>query len=184
MLFCKTSQTSLLYKSLAYSLALFIFGLWQVSLAEYLLVLRALFPLLLQMARCTVGIASTVCTRRWATTRTNGNGHSVYLIPCFCGLWLPAGTVSELSVCGFKNTCFRYVNLNLCCNNFIFWTPMYSTVIANFIYHVTVAAKSVRSWLECWLVGNPSWFHGISGCTGLSLVNYLPRWKIFLLNLV
>jgi hypothetical protein len=162
----------------------FISGLWQVSLAEYLLVLRALFPLLLQMVRCIMGIASTVYTRRWATTRTNDNGHSVYLIPCFCGLWLPAGTIYELIVCGFKTTCFRYVNLNLCCNNFLFWTPMYSTLVANFMYHVKVAARSVRSWLKCWLVGNPSWFHGISDCTSLSLVNYLLRWKIFLLNLV
>jgi hypothetical protein len=162
MLFCKTSQASPLYKSLACSLVSFISGLWWVSLAEYLLVLRALFPLLLQMVRCTMGIASTVCTRRWATTRTNGNGHSVHLIPCFCGRWLPVGTVSKLSVCGFKTTCFRYVNLNACCNNFMFWTLMYSTVVANYMYYVTVAAKSVRSWLECWLVGNPSWFHGIS----------------------
>jgi hypothetical protein len=183
MLFCKTSQASPLYKSLACSLVSFISGLWRVSLAEYLLVLRALFPLL-QMVRCTMGIASTVSTRRWTITRTKSNGHSVYLIPCFCGLWLSAGTISELSVCGFKTTCFRYVNLNSCCNNFMFWTPMYSTVIANFMYHVVVAAKSVRSWLECWLVGNPSWFHGISGCTGLSLVNYLSRRKIFLINLV
>jgi hypothetical protein len=148
------------------------------------LVLRALFPLLLHMARCTIGIASTVCTRRWATTRTNDNGHSVYLIPCFFGLWQPAGTVSELSVCGFKTICFRYIDLNLGCNNFSFWTSMYSTVVVNFMYHVTVAAKSVWSWLEYWLVENPSWFHGISGCTGWSLVNYLIRWKIFLLNLI
>jgi hypothetical protein len=78
------------------------FWFWRVSLAEYLLVLRALFPLLLQMARCTMVIASTVCIRRWATTRTKGKGHSVHLILCFCGLWLPAGTVTELSVCGLK----------------------------------------------------------------------------------
>jgi hypothetical protein len=148
MLFCKTSQASLLYKSLAYSLMSFISGLWRVSLAGYLLVLRALFPLLLQMVRCTMGIASTVCIRRWATIRTKGNSHSVRLISCFCGLWLPAGTVSELSVCGFKTTCFRYIKLNSCCNSFLFWTPMYSTLVANFMYHVTVAAKSVRSWLD------------------------------------
>jgi hypothetical protein len=184
MLFCKTSQASPLYKSLAYYLVSFISGFWWVSLAEYLLVLRALFPLLLQMVRYTIGIASTVCIRRWATTRTNGNGHSVHLIPCFCGLWLPASTVSELSVCGLKTTYFRYVNLNLGCNNFLLWTPMYLTLVANFMYHVKVAARSVRSWLKCWLVGNPSRFHGISDYTGLSLVNYLLQWKIFLLNLV
>jgi hypothetical protein len=184
MLFCKTSQASPLYKSLAYSLVSFISSFWRVSLAEYLLILRALFPLLLQMVRCTMGIASTVCTWRWAITRTNGNGHSVHLILCFCGLWLPASTVSELSVCGLKTTCFRYVNLNLGCNNFLLWTLMYSTLVVNFMYHMKVAARSVRYWLKCWLVGNPSWFHEISDCTGLSLVNYLLRWKIFLLNLI
>jgi hypothetical protein len=71
----------------------------RVSLAEYLLVLRALFPLLLQMAKCTTVIALTICTRRWATTRTKGNGHFVSLTWCFCWRWLPAGTVSEQNVC-------------------------------------------------------------------------------------
>jgi hypothetical protein len=51
-----------LKESLAYSLVLFYFSLRQVSLAEYFLVLRALFPLLLQMVRCTTVIASTVRT--------------------------------------------------------------------------------------------------------------------------
>jgi hypothetical protein len=45
MLFCKTGQASPLYKSLAYSFVSFIFGLRRVSLAEYLLVLRVLSPL-------------------------------------------------------------------------------------------------------------------------------------------
>jgi hypothetical protein len=78
------------------------FWFWRVSLAEYLLVLRALFSLLLQMARCTMVIASTVCIRRWVITRTKGKGHSVHLILRFCGLWLLASTVTELSVCGLK----------------------------------------------------------------------------------
>jgi hypothetical protein len=96
------SQANPLYKDLAYTLVSFISGFWRVSLAEYLLVLGALFPLLLQMVRCTIVIASTVCIRRWATTRTKGNGHSARLISCFCGQWLPAGTITELSVCGLK----------------------------------------------------------------------------------
>ena len=50
----------------------FYFGLRRVSLAEYLLVLRALFPLLLQMVKCTTAIALTACIRRWVTTRTKG----------------------------------------------------------------------------------------------------------------
>jgi hypothetical protein len=102
------SQASPLYQDLIYSLVSFISDFWWVSLAEYLLVLRVLFPLLLQMVRCTMVIAPTVCIRRWATTRTKGNGHSVRLISCFCRLWLPAGTVTELSVyvCGLKLLAF------------------------------------------------------------------------------
>jgi hypothetical protein len=57
-------------KSLAYSLVSLYFSLGRVSLVEYLLVLRALFPLLLQMIGCTMDIASTTCILRQATTRT------------------------------------------------------------------------------------------------------------------
>jgi hypothetical protein len=53
-------------------LVLFYFSLRRVSLAEYFLVLRALFPLLLQMVRCTTIIALIACTLRWATARTKG----------------------------------------------------------------------------------------------------------------
>jgi hypothetical protein len=47
----------------------------------------------------------------------------------------------------------------------MFGTPMYSTVVANFMYHVTVAAKSVRSWLECWWLEilRDSWNLGLYG---------------------
>jgi hypothetical protein len=65
-------SVSLLKESLAYSLVSLYFSLRWVSLAEYLLILRALFPLLLQMAICIMDIASTVCTLRWTTTRTKG----------------------------------------------------------------------------------------------------------------
>jgi hypothetical protein len=71
MLFANESASPV-KESLAYSLVSLYFGLRRVSLAEYFLVLRALFPLLLQMVRCTTVIASTVCTLRWATTRTKG----------------------------------------------------------------------------------------------------------------
>jgi hypothetical protein len=73
-------SASPLKEILAYSLVSLCFGLRWVSLAEYLLVLRALFLLLLQMVRCTTVIASTTCTLRWVTTRINGNGRFVYLI--------------------------------------------------------------------------------------------------------
>jgi hypothetical protein len=71
MLFANESASPL-KESLAYSLVSLYFSLRRISLAEYFLVLRALFLLLLQMVRCTTVIASTTCTRRWTTTRTKG----------------------------------------------------------------------------------------------------------------
>jgi hypothetical protein len=71
MIFVNESASPL-KESLAYTLVSLYFRLRPVSLAEYILILRALFPLLLQMVRCTMDIASTVCILRWATTRTKG----------------------------------------------------------------------------------------------------------------
>jgi hypothetical protein len=48
-------------ESLACSLVSLISGLRWLSLAEYLLVFRALFSLLLQMVKCTMTIALTAC---------------------------------------------------------------------------------------------------------------------------
>ena len=70
--FSQMSQASPLKESLAYALVSLYFRLRRISLAEYILILRALFPLLLQMVRCTMVTASTVFTQRWATTRTKG----------------------------------------------------------------------------------------------------------------
>jgi hypothetical protein len=72
LLLFTNESASPLKENLAYSLVLLYFSLRRVSLAEYFLVLRALFPLLLQIVRCTTVIASTACTLRWATTRTKG----------------------------------------------------------------------------------------------------------------
>jgi hypothetical protein len=60
-------SASPLKEILVFSLVSFYFSLRRVSLAKYFL-----FPLLLQMARCITGIASTACTLRWATIRTKG----------------------------------------------------------------------------------------------------------------
>ena len=49
----------------------------QVSLAEYLLVLRILFPLL-HIMLCITATVSTALLLQWMRTRTMGNGHSVY----------------------------------------------------------------------------------------------------------
>jgi hypothetical protein len=73
-------SASPLKENLAYSVVSLYFGLRRVSLAEYFFVPRTLFPLLLQMVRCITDIASTACILRWATTKTKGNGRSVYLI--------------------------------------------------------------------------------------------------------
>ena len=70
--FPQMSQASPPKESLAYSLVSLYLCLSRVSLAEYILVLRALFPLLLQMVKCTMVTASTVSTQRWTTTRTKG----------------------------------------------------------------------------------------------------------------
>jgi hypothetical protein len=79
MLFANESASPL-KESLAYTLVSFYFHLRRVSLAEYILVLRALFLLLLQMARCIMDIASTVCIPRWATIRTKGIV-ALYVLP-------------------------------------------------------------------------------------------------------
>jgi hypothetical protein len=79
-MFFANESASPLKESLAYSLVSLYFGLRQVSLAKYFLILRVLFPLLLQMVRCTTAIASTACIQRWVTTRTKGNV-TPYVLP-------------------------------------------------------------------------------------------------------
>jgi hypothetical protein len=78
-------SASPLKESLAYSLVSLYFSLRRVSLAEYFLILRELFPLLLQMVRCTTDIASTACTLRWATTRIKGMVTPYVLPDAFVG---------------------------------------------------------------------------------------------------
>jgi hypothetical protein len=70
--FFANKSASPLKERLAYSLVSLYFSLRRINLAEYLLVLRALFLLLLQMVRCTMNIALTACILRWTTTRTKG----------------------------------------------------------------------------------------------------------------
>jgi hypothetical protein len=84
MLFANESAGPL-KESLAYSLVSLYFSLSWVSLAEYIRVLRALFPLLLQMARCIMDIASTDCIPRWTTTRTKGMVAPYVLSNAFVG---------------------------------------------------------------------------------------------------
>jgi hypothetical protein len=85
--YCSSANESAspLKESLAYSLVSLYFSLRRVSLAEYFLVLKALFPLLLQMVRCTTVIASTACTLQWTTTRTKGMVAPYVLSDAFVG---------------------------------------------------------------------------------------------------
>jgi hypothetical protein len=85
MLFANELASSLKEK-LAYFLVSLYFSLRWVSLAEYFLVLRALFPLLLQMVRCTTAIASTVCILRWVTIKTKGRVTPYVLPNAFVGM--------------------------------------------------------------------------------------------------
>jgi hypothetical protein len=108
------------------------FSLRRVSLAEYFLVLRALFPLLLQMVRCTTVIASTAYTLWWVTTRTKGMVTPYVFIWCFCWKWLSSGTVSELNVCvvlklfGSATLLWTWFVITLCfklrCISVLLWT--------------------------------------------------------------
>jgi hypothetical protein len=83
--FFTNESASPLNESLAYSLVSLYFSLRQVNLVENLLILRALFPLLLQMDRCITDIASTACILRWATTKTKSMVAPYVLPDAFVG---------------------------------------------------------------------------------------------------
>jgi hypothetical protein len=85
MLFAKESASPP-KESLAYSLMSFILSLRWINLAKYILVLRALFLLLLQMVRCTMVTASTVFIQQWMTTRTMGVATPYVSSNAFVGL--------------------------------------------------------------------------------------------------
>ena len=76
MLFLQIMFTSSTYKALHTSWCLSILVGW-VSLAEYLLVLRVLFPLL-QITLCITATVRTALHQQWMRTRTMGNGHSIF----------------------------------------------------------------------------------------------------------
>ena len=76
MLFLQIMSTSSTYKALHTPWCLSIL-VGRVSLAEYLLVLRVLFPLL-QITLCIMATARTALLLLWMRTRTTSNGHSVY----------------------------------------------------------------------------------------------------------
>ena len=76
MLFLQIMFTSSTYKALHTPWCLSIL-VGRVSLAEYLLVVLVLFPLL-QIMLCIMATARTALLLQWMRTRTMGNGHSVF----------------------------------------------------------------------------------------------------------
>ena len=85
-------------------------------------------------------------------------------------------------VCVVWTNDFRYFYSNWFCNNYV-ETLMYLgyKLLCNRWWW---PLNLLRSWLEWKLVWNPSWFHGLTGYTGLSLLNRLLWRMIFLLNFV
>ena len=89
--YAKCYQASSTYKALHNPWSHFIFSLWWVSLAEYLLVLRVLFPLL-QMAQFIMVIARVASIPSWMRSKP-WVGFFTNSSICFCGLWSYVGTI-------------------------------------------------------------------------------------------
>ena len=129
------------------------FGLWRVSLAEYLFVLRLYF------SHVADGIVyhgyckncfSPAVDEEW----DHGHGPSILVCSgCFCWTWSWNWHVSKLCVWDIlKLCCFRYWIWTSCCNNYI-WTPMYVELLANFYITCDMCVESYTI-LVCMLVMN------------------------------
>ena len=160
------------------------FRLCRVSLAEYLLVLRVLFPtccrwadvlrLLYQLPLSYDGW----CLGPWgmvipyvSSDAFVGDDHSLalYLNSAWVCVWF-----EQMASATFIRTGFVITMLKLWC----IWD---CELLCNMWWWLL---NLLRSWLEWKLVWNPSWFHGLPGYTGLSLLNRLLWRMIFLLNFV
>ena len=90
----------------------------RVSLVEYLLVLRVLFPLL-QIMLCITATARTALLLQWMRTRIMGNGHSVYhlTVVFLVGDDYETGFVLKYVWC-WGQTILLPLLSNLVCNNY------------------------------------------------------------------
>jgi hypothetical protein len=92
----KSSQST--YKALHTPWCQFISGLWWVSLAEYISVLRVSFPHV-------AGSKAYYCGDKLDFSPTSGGECTMGMVPsyivsiCCCWTWLCTGTVIQLSVC-------------------------------------------------------------------------------------
>ena len=132
------------------------FSWWWVSLAEYLLVLGVLFPLL-QITLCITATARTALLLQWMRTRTMGNGNSVYYLTLvlLVGDDYETGYVLNYVWCWCQTTLLPLFS-NLVCNNY-----SNSDVWEIFVnYDVTCDLLCwISMILVCMLVvWDPSWF--------------------------
>ena len=149
--YAKCCQASSTYKDLLNPWCHFIFDLWWVSLAEYLLVLRVYFPLVadgtMYHGYCK-NCFSPAVDKEW----DRGHGPSILVcLGCICWTWSCNWHVYKLRVWDvLKLYFFRYWIWTSCCNNYI-WTPMYVELLLNFMLLVTCMLNHVWSWFVCWL---------------------------------
>jgi hypothetical protein len=167
-----------LYTSLAYSLVSFISGLWRVSLAEYLLILRV-YSLLLQMTFSASVIASIAFSLLGTRTRLLGAVPLEFFSEMLLWMWLRTGFVSELMRV-FKNY-VASATPNLVCNNLFELRCMWATV--SYLWNV------VTYGMLCWIMYDLGWLLvGLKSFEisldyrsymGSSAEIWSPRWLFF-----
>ena len=131
---CKCCQASSNYKALHDPWSHFIFGLWWVSLAKYLLILRVYFPLVADNTVYHGYCKHCFCP---AMDEEYAMGKALLYIYSIMLLW---DVITNWQV--FEQWCEMLVSklpllplllhLNLGCNNFNY-TPMYGEVFVNFM---------------------------------------------------
>ena len=112
--YAKYCQASSTYKALHDPWNHIIFGLYCVSLAEYLLVLKVYFPHLLQIIQSIMCIVRTASVPPWMRSRPWARRFYISNLWCFCGMWSQwcEMLVSKLPLLPLL------LHLNLVCNNF------------------------------------------------------------------
>ena len=141
--YAKCCQASSTYKALHDPWCHFLFGLWWVSLAEYLLVLMVYFSHLLQIIQSIMGIVRTASVPPWTRSRPWVRHFYISNLWCFCGMWSQTDKYLNNGVrCWFKKyfaSATTYLNLG--CNN-SFHTQMYVERLVNLC----------NTLLVCWIM--------------------------------
>ena len=129
--YAKYCQATSTYIALHNPWSQFISSLWWVSLAEYLLVLRVLFPLL-QMAYYIMDIARVASIPPWMRSKPWA-GFLINPYLCFCGPWSYLALYHTMLETLLSNLiCFRFYLSNSDYNNSISYSDD-GNVSANFM---------------------------------------------------